>query len=225
MELEFERYFSRKRLESFGGIDQHKQNLLLMQKISPKLQLIEISIRNICDKIIRNRGYEIWLEPKTFEKICREYQIDKSSIDVLIKMIETAKGNDQDHLISRLNFGFWSAIIEKGIINSTQILIHHKEFIDFSKYAQKNRIDIIRRLPVQIRLNATIMLAKNIRNRAFHCENLLKFNMNRSSRLTYKTHHNGIIVFTSVEPFKLELFLSDLLKSIDKEAFKEFLSP
>lgn len=104
-------------------------------------------------------------------------------------------------------------------------MIHHKEFIDFSKYAQKNRIDIIRRLPVQIRLNATIMLAKNIRNRAFHCENLLKFNMNRSSRLTYKTHYNGIKVFTSVEPFKLELFLSDLLKSIDKEAFKEFLSP
>lgn len=196
-----------------------------MQKISPKLQLIEIAIRNICDKIIRNRGHQNWLEPNTFKKICKECEIDESSIDALIKMIEKAKGNDQDHLISKLNFGFWSAIIERGIVNSAQILVYHKEFINFSKYAQKNRVDIIRRLPVQIRLNAAIMLVKNIRNRAFHCENLLKFNANQYSRLTYKADYNGTKAFLSVEPLKLEFFLNDLLKSINKEAFKEFLNP
>lgn len=178
-----------------------------------------------CDKIIRNRGHRNWLESNTFKKICREYEIDESSIDALIKMIEKAKGNDQDHLISKLNFGFWSAIIEKGIVNSTQILVYHKEFINFSKYAQKNRVDIIRRLPVQIRLNTAIMLVKNIRNRAFHCENLLKFNANQYSRLTYKADYNGTKAFLSVEPLKLEFFLNDLLRSINKEAFKEFLNP
>ena len=44
---------SAQRLSSYENIDEHFDNLVLIGKITPKLTLIEIALRNLMDMLLR----------------------------------------------------------------------------------------------------------------------------------------------------------------------------
>lgn len=68
--------FSHKRLESYENEQQHIQNFLLIQKIAPKLGLIEIVIRNRVAKILQI-GDDSFISSQTFGYWCKKINDSK----------------------------------------------------------------------------------------------------------------------------------------------------
>ncbi len=50
--MDSSKFFSQKRLSSYTNEDEHKNNFILMQKLAPKLGILEIATRNIVSSIL-----------------------------------------------------------------------------------------------------------------------------------------------------------------------------
>ena len=93
-----------------------------------------------------------------------------------------------------------------------------KNFLDslsFKKYCQFN-LDKTNKRPFRRWQKSRILLqlAKNIRNRAFHNENLLKIQQNGLPRLSAKVvFENDDFAIKRISPDKLVEFLDDIFKS------------
>lgn len=71
----------------------------------------------------------------------------------------------------------------------------------------------------KIKDQVAFFLLKNLRNRAFHWENLLK-TQNKNSRITASIKHNNRDVYFEIRPKLIERFLGDMLKAVDMDLVK-----
>lgn len=195
--------FSKNRLEGYKSKKEHEQNLSLISRISHKLGILEIIIRNRIDKIMNSKDKE-WL-----------FHLPNEIV------LDDNKKLEHNTLISKQSFGFWIKVAQSYKIHSCAFSEYFLKNLNFKKYYVKNR-NRVGRNPISIHQKADLLLVllKVIRNRAFHFENLLKINADGKPRLSAKLNFNNAFVIVSIEPKNIEIFLDDILKSFDKKLLK-----
>ena len=129
---------------------------------------------------------------------------------------------DHDILVSRQTFGFWIKVARHYKIEPVTF---KKDFLDnfsFKKYYNKNKERLNKaELNDYQKACSILLLTKNIRNRAFHFENLLKLRKSGIPRLSVKVDlkENRVFYF-SIEPNMIIEYLDDILESFDKALSK-----
>lgn len=203
MIMDSEKYidlYSQSRLNGYSSIDEHEQNFQMLDKIASKLGRIEIIIRNRIDRKM-SQGNKDWLF-----HLPEHIHLDASD--------ET---KDHDILVSRQTFGFWIKVVRYYEIEECAF---KKEFLSnysFKKYYAKNTEKTNKEYFFSWQIASMILqLTKNIRNRAFHNENLLKIQQNGLPRLSAKVDfENNDFAIKRINPNKLITFLDDILKGFE----------
>ena len=116
-----------------------------------------------------------------------------------------------DDFISNQTLGFWCSEIEKHKIHNALVNLAH---IDFKKYSTFNKKDKMRNYQ---KVKVAYSLFVNIRNRAFHFENLYKRNANGTSRLSTCQVFGKVKVGVGIDSDKMESFLDDMINAFDSE--------
>ena len=184
------------RLNGYSSTQEHEQNFQMLDKIASKLSRIEIIIRNRIDRKM-SQGNKDWLF-----NLPEHIHLDASD--------ET---QDHDTLVSRQTFGFWIKVVRYYEIEECAF---KKEFLSnysFKKYYAKNTEKTNKEYLFSWQIASMILqLTKNIRNRAFHLENLLKLQQNGLPRLSAKVDFKkNIFAIKRISPNKLVKFLDDIL--------------
>ena len=204
---EAKRLFSKERISSYENLQQHFDNLALIGAISKKLGIAEILLRNKIDFIMSQNalcGNELWLENLPTEL--------ESSID---------KSLQKHKIISTQSLGFWLKVIDFYKIHSQLFSYEFLETLNFKRYYERNanRFKNGTRLRRYHKAKLLVHLLRNLRNRAFHFENLYKLNEDKKPRLiaSIKSSENLLAVI-NLETSKIQVFLEDLISEFSKEA-------
>ncbi len=174
MNKELETYITEERLKPYlvvtnNDFDMAIELYLLYTRINESLyfplQNIELIVRNSFYRVIANKYGKDWI----FEKRYLLQGRDKSN-DLLIKqinsVIESKRGNiDSNDLISNLNFGFWTNLLDSNFEVFFWRPCLRILFCNYSK--------VVLRKEIQTKLK----FIKSIRNRVFHHESLFKYNL------------------------------------------------
>ena len=203
MIMDSEKYidlYSQARLNGYCSVDEHERNFQILDKIASKLGRIEIIIRNRIDRKMSQSNKD-WLF-----HLPEHIHLDASD--------ET---QDHDTLVSRQTFGFWIKVVRYYEIEECAF---KKEFLSnysFKKYYAKNTEKTNKEYFFSWQIASMILqLTKNIRNRAFHNENLLKIQQNGLPRLSAKVDfENNDFAIKRINPNKLITFLDDILKGFE----------
>lgn len=200
---------SPKRLSSYENIDEHFNNLVLIGKITPKLALIEIALRNLMDIFLR-QGNEKWLLDSQDEYICEL----KAEIASRIRVANPT----HEQFLSNFTLGKNIALIKKFKLQDRIFNFQRLNFRDFYEgnknyYFSKSRRKV--KFNKRHKNNMVLGLLPNIRNRAFHWENLLKLVPN-GQKLVPRLSINIKGTIIGIHPQKIELFLDCILNNIDK---------
>lgn len=214
--------FSQERLKSYSlqedkkdieiQLKRHNNNLNLIQRITKDLALIEIGLRNILnfymievsnntDWIKNYRSRTITNYNSIISNIKKRYPVNKQNLN-----------NNQ--LLSNLTLGVIIKILKEKNISDQ---IFNFKNLNLKKYHIKNRNRKLKnnnksRLTNKDKTNIMLSLLSDTRNRSFHWENLTKLRDDGIPRLST----NECDILTSIEPDKIEIFLSDILKEIYK---------
>ena len=197
--------FSKGRIVSYTNINQHFDNFDLIAQISKNLGIVEVLLRNKIDSIMC-RLDSAWL--------------DKLPTEIELDIPKNEPNPTHDKLVSIQSLGFWVTIAEYYKIESK---IFDKVFLDnldFKRYYTKNanRFKDKANLQNYQKANLLIHLLHNLRNRAFHFENLYKLNNHKQPRLNacVKNDSKTSICIISLETTKIQIFLNDLIDELSK---------
>ena len=208
----FANLLSEKRLTSYNNdIIKHYDNLKLIGKITPKIATLEIIIRNKLDSELSKLDNE-WIKNSNDEMIKKAKE----------KIEEREKNNLSHHqYLSRMSLGAIIYLIKE---NRMQDSIMNLNNINFRNYNQYNRNFFLkngkkRNFGNIYKVDIVLSLLQNLRNRSYHWENILKTtekNGKSFPRLTTKIENTYI----GINPHKIEMFLDDLIKTLDEEILK-----
>ena len=152
--------------------------------------------------------------------------LDSAWLDNLPQNIKLDKPKNEpnpthDKLVSFQSLGFWVRVAEHYKIESK---IFDKAFLDnldFKRYYAENANCLkdgsgLRRY---YKANLLIHLLRNLRNRAFHFENLYKLNNENKPRLiaTVENDKKSLCVI-NLATDKIQIFLSDLIDELSKRS-------
>ena len=202
--------YSKERLQGYESIAQHDENLNFIGIISPKIAKIEIALRNMLDFALGGAS-TAWLLASNDEYLQDKIaEIQKKNADKVPL--------SHHQVLSRLTLGAVVRLIKE---NKLQNALFDASSLNLKAYSPHNK-DFFRRKGKKYPLSnisktdSILSLLLNIRNRAFHWENLLKIveiDGNKVSRLY--TSVQGVII--SINPSKIELFLDGLLGQINEK--------
>lgn len=207
---ELTKLLSPQRLSSYENLDEHFKNLALVSKITPKLALIEIALRNLMDNLLKQNNKQ-WLLNSNDDIVC------KMKKEILERANTPNATLSHEQFLSRFTLGANIAIIKKyklqdRIFNFKKL--NFRDFYDGNKnyYLSKsgNKIKFKKRYKVSIMLN----LFRGIRNRAFHWDNLYKLTQ-KGQKLVPRLSTNAQNTILSIHPQKIELFLDYILNSLN----------
>ncbi|EOC6529115.1 hypothetical protein ACKFC9_001832 [Campylobacter jejuni] len=208
----FANLLSEKRLTSYNNdIIKHYDNLKLIGKITPKIATLEIILRNKLDSELSKLDNE-WIKNSNDEMIKKAKE----------KIEEREKNNFSHHqYLSRMSLGTIIYLIKE---NRMQDSIMNLNNINFRNYNQYNRNFFLkngkkRNFGNIYKVDIVLSLLQNLRNRSYHWENILKTtekNGKSFPRLTTKIENTYI----GINPHKIEMFLDDLIKTLDEEILK-----
>lgn len=193
--------FSQARLNNYKNYAEHEANLALIRKISHKIGILEIILRNTIDNIMHSQNPQ-WLKslPSDFE-------------------LKNPSESNRNKIISSQSLGFWVRVVEHYKIHNQIFAMDFLNDLDLKKYCAKNKNRFNRHSLLQNyhKVRAILQLFRLIRNRAFHFENLYKMNKN-GPRLSIKIYNNkNQFALVSIHPSKIIEFLNDLIASFDKD--------
>ena len=193
--------YSQSRLNGYSSIYEHEQNFQMLDKIASKLSRIEIIIRNRIDRKM-SQGNKDWLF-----HLPEHIHLDASD--------ET---QDHDTLISRQTFNFWVKIVEYYKIHNCAFEEDFLDSFSFKKYYNKNKERLNKyRLNNYQKAHIILLLTRNIRNRAFHFENLLKLRKSGIPRLSVKVDlKENRVFFFFFKPNMIIEYFFDILECFDK---------
>ena len=196
--------FSQARLNGYTSLDEHEANLALIGKISHKIGILEIILRNSVDNLMQSTN-SLWIESLPSDL---ELKIPKEP------------NPTRDKLVSIQSLGFWVRVVEHYKIHNKIFSQIFLDSLNLQKYYAKNRNRFNRRMWLRNyhKAKAVLQLFRLIRNRAFHFENLYKFTDNGYPRLNVKiTNKHKESVYIAIEPSKIITFFDDLIVSFDKD--------
>lgn len=195
--------FSKGRILSYDSINQHFDNLALIGRISESLGIAEVLLRNNIDFVMSERD-ALWLESLPQDL---RFEIPKDL------------NATRDKIISIQSLGFWVKVVDFYRIHDKILCKEFLDGLDFKRYYAKNTNYFkdssgLRRYH-KVRL--LLHLLRNLRNRAFHFENLYKINDENKPRLmaSIKNKENALCVI-NLETSKIKLFLKDLIVELMK---------
>lgn len=209
-----ENLISKERLESYGSIEKHFENLQFIAKITPKLASLEIALRNIVDYYFKLKN-ENWILGNTDEKdIIRHIRNN---------IIDKEKYEEPDHyqILSKFTLGNIMQIISEYELQDKILDLSNMDFVKYSgsnrnfSLADNHRVCFNNADKVYIALS----LLQNIRNRSYHWESLFKVRESHGKtfpRITTKLQGT----FIGIKPKQICPFLDDLLMAINKDMVK-----
>ena len=200
---------SPERLSSYENINEHFDNLVLIGKITPKLALIEIALRNLMDTLLRQND-ERWLLDSEDEYVCEL----KAKIAGRLGIANPT----HEQFLSNFTLGANIALIKKFRLQNK---IFHFQGLNFKDFYEGNKNFYRSRKRNKLKFknfhkaNIILDLLSNIRNRSFHWENLLKL-APKASKLAPRLSTNTQNTIISVHPQRIEVFLDFILNSLDR---------
>ncbi|EAK9869964.1 hypothetical protein YZ12_07920 [Campylobacter lari] len=208
--VDFNELLSQIRLSSYGNdIVKHYDNLKLIGKITPKIATLEIILRNKLDSKLSEQDND-WIKNSNDENI------KKAKIE--IENREKNKILSHHQYLSCMSLGTIIYLIKE---NKLQNSIIDLKAINFRNYGENNRNFFFEkgkklRFRNTHKVDIVLSLLQNLRNRSYHWENILKTTENNGKyypRLTTKIKNTHI----GLNPQKIDLFLSDLIKTFNEE--------
>lgn len=193
--------FSKGRISSYDNTNQHFDNFELIAQISKNLGIAEVLLRNKIDFVMRGLD-SAWL--------------DNLPSDIKIEKPKNDSNPMHDKLVSIQSLGFWVKVAEHYKLESKLFDKNFLDRLDFRRYYARNANHLkngsgLRRY---YKANLLIHLLHNLRNRAFHFENLYKLNNDNKPRLSAKLHKPKIII--NLEASKIQAFLNDLIDDLSR---------
>ena len=154
-------------------LSRYVDNIQISQSLYPELSILEITLRNSIDSMLKANFSENWLEEEIeFNKILAEKDYN-TLLSTYNSTKEECKNNSkeftQGKVIANLNFGFWTSLCSKQY----SLTIWHKKkcfrsvFVNYP--SKKQEISKISRHLYEIR---------RLRNRIFHYEQIFKYPTN-----------------------------------------------
>lgn len=196
--------FSKGRIVSYDSINQHFDNFKLIAQISENLGIAEVLLRNKIDSIMCG------LDSAWLDNLPSNIKIDKP---------KNEPNPTHDKLVSFQSLGFWVRVAEYYKIESKIFSVEFLDGLDFRRYyaGNANRFKDKANLQNYQKANLLIHLLHNLRNRAFHFENLYKLNNDNKPRLSAKLNYKNRRKFTiNLEFIKIQTFLNDLIDELSK---------
>ncbi len=196
--------FSKWRIVSYDSINQHFDNFRLIAQISENLGIAEVLLRNKIDSVMYGLD-SAWL--------------DNLPSDIKIDKPKNEPNPTHDKLVSFQSLGFWVKVAEFYKIEGK---IFDKEFLDrldFKRYyaGNANYLKDGSGLRRYYKANLLIHLLRNLRNRAFHFENLYKLNDKNKPRLIASIENNKkSLCVINLATDKIQVFLNDLIDELSK---------
>lgn len=206
---------SSQRLESYkGNIEQYYANRILAFRAGHKIAELEIYLRNKMDFCLRELIGEEWIkEEKSLELIVQKGHTPLQSLS-------------PSQILSSLMLG---EIV--GLINHYEIKHYMFDLrkIDFKKYHWSNRNFFYingrkNHFSNVEKVNTALNLIRNIRNRAFHWENLFKVTIKDNAEIFPRITHKERGTTIGIMPDKILEFLDDLIDCIDNPMMKAYRS-
>lgn len=210
--LDIASILSHKRLQSYqGDLECYYTNRILAFKARHKIAEIEIYLRNMLDFCLSKLIGEQWIKSERSLALIKP----KTHIPLL--------DLSPHQILSSLMLG---EIV--GLIGEYEI--RHYMFdlqkMDFRKYHWRNRNFCFingkkHHFSNVAKVNIALNLLRNIRNRAFHWENLLKTREIDNipyPRITHKENGSSI----GIMPEMILVFLDDLIDNINNEVMKRY---
>lgn len=196
--------FSKGRILSYDSINQHFDNLALIGQISKSLGIAEVLLRNKIDFVMSERD-ALWLESLP-QDLHFEAPKDLNAT--------------RDKIISIQSLGFWVKVVDFYRIHDKILCKDFLDSLDFKRYYAKNQNRFKNKANLQNyhKVRLLLHLLRNLRNRAFHFENLYKLNDENKPRLmaSIKNKENALCVI-NLETSKIKLFLKDLISELMKK--------
>lgn len=158
---------------------------------------------------------------KLLDDIVRRCKKELSKSNPKLEKIKRRKQELISNIISKQSFGFWANVVQ----NNQLKLLKYPQYIDFLNYGKpirkSNQTEIIVReyRNKEIKDKITLNLLVNLRNRAYHCENLFEGIERKICRVT--TAHKideeqGLKnIFFGLKGDKIEGFIHDCIKAYD----------
>lgn len=140
--------------------------------------------------------------------------------DIKIDKPKNEPNSTHDKLVSFQSLGFWVRVAEHYKLESK---LFDKEFLDsldFKRYYANNANRFTDKTNLQNYQKVSLLLSllHNLRNRAFHFENLYKLNNDNKPRLSAKLTYKNKRKFTiNLETAKIQVFLNDLIDELSIE--------
>ena len=188
--------FSKGRILSYDNTNQHFDNLALIGRISESLGIAEVLLRNKIDFVMSERD-ALWLES-----------------------LPQDSNATRDKIISIQSLGFWVKVVDFYRIHDKILGKEFLDDLDFKRYYAKNQNRFKNKANLQNyhKVRLLLHLLRNLRNRAFHFENLYKLNDENKPRLmaSIKNKENALCVI-NLETSKIKLFLKDLISELMKK--------
>lgn len=204
--LDLTKCLSNTRLQSYKNLDEHFKNLKLISKLSPKIGILEITLRNYLNDILAKKFQnQDWL-----------LNYDNENIKEQINKLNKSKKRmpTKDELLSNLTLGTIVKIIEDEKIE--KYIFSNLDLKRFDKNNKKYYFLNNKKTKISLidKNRALLKLFLILRNRASHFENLLKLRENKISNISYKLNQNYYI---SIDPINLERFLDDLINDFNED--------
>ena len=197
--------FSKGRIISYDSINQHFDNFRLIAQISENLGIAEVLLRNKIDAIMCG------LDSAWLDNLPSDIKIDKPNNE---------PNPTHDKLVSMQSLGFWVKVMDYYRIHDKIFDWDFLNSLSFKRYYAKNVNHLkngssLRRYQ---KAGLLIYLLHNLRNRAFHFENLYKLNNSNQPRLNacIENKHQTTICIINLETAKIQVFLSDLIDELSK---------
>lgn len=196
--------FSKGRILSYDSTNQHFDNLALIGRTSESLGIAEVLLRNKIDFVMSERD-ALWLE--------------SLPQDLYFEMPKDSNAT-RDKIISIQSLGFWVKVVDFYRIHDKILCKEFLDYLDFKRYYAKNQNRFKNKANLQNyhKVRLLLHLLRNLRNRAFHFENLYKLNDENKPRLmaSIKNKENALCVI-NLETSKIKLFLKDLISELMKK--------
>lgn len=205
---------SKKRLEGYeGSLEVHYANLKLAFEVGKRIANLEIFLRNKLDFCLKRIEGENWIK-------------EQKALTIIRQKGQTPLAELETHqILSGLMLGEVIELIRAFRVESYMFDLKNMDFKNYH-WSNKNFCRINGKKSNFSNLDKNIIvfnLIRNIRNRAFHWENLLKITKKENGdifpRITHK--ENGSTI--GIMPEKILDFLDDLIAYIGNDTLKSYV--
>lgn len=197
--------FSKGRISSYDSVNQHFDNFRLIASISENIGIAEVLLRNKVDSLMRG------LDSAWFDNLPQSIELDKPTNE---------PNPTHDKLVSIQSLGFWVKVVDYYRIHDKIFDWDFLNSLNFKRYCPKNANRLKNGFSLRRYQKAGLLihLLHNLRNRAFHFENLYKLNNSNQPRLNacIENRHKTTLCIINLETAKIQIFLNDLIDELSK---------